>query len=53
MPGSAELEIEAWDYDLIRGDDLIVSTEIDIERRFYLNKRSSLKVKPIEIRKLK
>lgn len=52
FPGCSPLVIEAWDYDDIFGDDLIGSTAIDLEDRFFSMEWQSLAEKPIECRKL-
>jgi hypothetical protein len=51
IPGVAELNVEVWDYDGI-GDDLIGSTTIDIEDRWFSKEWRMLKKKPIEWRTL-
>ena len=35
FPGAAPLEIEAWDYDDLFGDDLIGKTIIDLDERQF------------------
>jgi hypothetical protein len=35
FPGSSPLNIDVWDYDGLFGDDLIGSTSIDLEDRFF------------------
>lgn len=35
FPGAPPLEIEAYDYDLLFGDDLIGKTSIDLDDRFF------------------
>lgn len=50
MPGSAELKVEAWDYDPMFSDELIGYTTIDLEDRFYDHNWQALKNKPIETR---
>ncbi len=52
FPGCPPIVIEAMDYDLIFGDDLIGVTKIDVEDRFFSPEWQSLKNKPIEYRQL-
>eukprot|EP01016_Furgasonia_blochmanni_P010684 TRINITY_DN14574_c0_g1_i1.p1 TRINITY_DN14574_c0_g1~~TRINITY_DN14574_c0_g1_i1.p1 ORF type:complete len:601 (+),score=165.02 TRINITY_DN14574_c0_g1_i1:63-1865(+) len=52
LPGNSQLEIEVWDHDLLVSDDLIGSTTIDLENRFFSKRWQALKYKPIETRKL-
>jgi len=35
FPGAPMIVIEAYDYDILFGDDLIGYTEIDLDDRFY------------------
>jgi len=42
------LVIEAWDYDDLFGDDLIGSTTIDLDDRFFNPNWRRLEDKPIE-----
>jgi hypothetical protein len=35
FPGSTPLKIEVWDYDMIFGDDLIGTTYVDLEDRYF------------------
>lgn len=35
FPGSKPLTIQAWDRDLVFGDDLIGETTIDLEERYF------------------
>jgi hypothetical protein len=52
IPGISELQIEVWDWDGI-GDDLIGSTVIDIEDRWFTPEWRALKKKPVESRTLR
>lgn len=52
FPGDSHLKIEVWDKDLIKTDELIGATKIDIENRFYDQKYRELEHIPIETRKL-
>lgn len=52
FPGAAPLEIEAYDYDLLFGDDLIGKTVIDLDDRFFNPRWQALDEKPIETREL-
>ena len=52
LPGNGILEISVYDYDPLFSDELIGSTKIDIEDRFFDNEWNSLKFKPIERRNL-
>ena len=52
IPGSSSLTIEAWDWDEILSDDLIGSTTIDLEDRYYNEDWIKMKYKPIETRPL-
>ena len=35
FPGSSPLQIEVWDYDMIFGDELVGTSSIDVEDRFF------------------
>jgi len=48
FPGSPDLEIEAWDYDSLFGDDLIGKTIVDLDDRFFSPDWQALEEKPIE-----
>ena len=52
FPGCPPLQIDAMDFDHLFGDDLIGSTEVDLEDRYFLPEWRALKDKPIEIRRL-
>lgn len=52
LPGESYITIEVWDYDDLFNDELIGSTGIDVEDRYYCSKWTNLKDKPIETRKL-
>eukprot|EP00475_Leptophrys_vorax_P034620 TRINITY_DN5614_c0_g1_i3.p1 TRINITY_DN5614_c0_g1~~TRINITY_DN5614_c0_g1_i3.p1 ORF type:complete len:792 (+),score=243.32 TRINITY_DN5614_c0_g1_i3:253-2628(+) len=52
IPGVSELTISVWDWDGI-GDDLIGSTVIDVEDRWFTPAWRALKKKPVESRTLR
>jgi Ca2+-dependent lipid-binding protein len=52
LPGTSLLKIQVWDHDDCFSDDLIGTTKIDLEDRFFSNKWSKLVDKPIETRTL-
>ena len=52
FPGESTLRIEVWDYNPIFKDELIGSTSIDLEDRYFNNDWQQLKFKPIETRPL-
>ena len=52
FPGAPPLVIEAYDYDLLFGDDLIGKTAIDLDDRFFNPKWQAIDEKPIESREL-
>lgn len=52
FPGCSPLEIAVWDYDSIFGDDIIGTTSIDLEDRFFSIDWNSYMNKPIEFRQL-
>jgi hypothetical protein len=35
FPGSSPVQIDVWDYDDIFGDDLIGTTWVDVEDRYF------------------
>jgi Ca2+-dependent lipid-binding protein len=50
FPGCAPLEIDLMDYDDLFGDDLIGSTQVDLEDRYFNHEWAALQDKPIETR---
>ena len=52
FPGAEPLIIEAWDYDLLFGDELIGRTAIDMDDRYFSAEWRSMRNKPIEYREL-
>jgi len=52
FPGVSPLEIEAWDYDDLFGDDLIGKTIVDLDDRFFCPEWRNIRDKPIEYREL-
>jgi Ca2+-dependent lipid-binding protein len=50
FPGCPMLFIDAYDYDDLFGDDLIGSTFIDLEDRYFLPEWRCIKNKPVEYR---
>lgn len=52
FPGAAPIKIDAYDYDDLFGDDLIGSTSIDLDDRFFSPEWLSIKDKPVEYRSL-
>ena len=52
IPGSSTLTLEVWDYDDLLSDDLIGTTTIDLEDRFFDSTWQELVHKPIEVRPL-
>lgn len=50
FPGAPTLEIEAWDYDDLFGDDLIGATYIDLDDRLFSSDWQAIEEKPIEYR---
>ena len=52
FPGCPLLKIEFWDYDLLFGDDLIGTTVVDLEDRYFSSDFKAFQHKPIEHRQL-
>ena len=52
FPGCPLLTINVMDYDSLFGNDLIGTTIIDLEDRYFTNQWMSIKDKPIEYRPL-
>jgi len=52
FPGANILHIDAYDYDVLFGDELIGHTKIDLDDRFYNKEWASLANKPVEYRNL-
>ena len=52
FPGSSPIKIEVYDYDEIFGDDLIGTTILDLEDRYFSLEWLQLEEKPIEYRQL-
>ena len=52
FPGAPEIEIEAYDYDDLFGDDLIGKTSIDLDDRFFNGDWQAIEEKPIEYRQI-
>ena len=52
LPGNGTLTISVYDYNPLFSDELIGSTSIDIEDRYFDNEWNKLKYKPIERRAL-
>ena len=52
FPGVPMIEIEAYDYDDLFGDDLIGKTSIDLDDRFFNGDWQSIEEKPIEYRQI-
>jgi len=52
FPGCPMLFIDAMDYDELFGDDLIGTTSVDLEDRYFLPEWRALQDKPIEYRQI-
>ena len=52
FPGAPMIEIEAYDYDDLFGDDLIGKTSIDLDDRFFNGDWQAIEEKPIEERQI-
>jgi len=52
FPGCPMLFIDAMDFDLLFSDDLIGSTRVDLEDRYFLPEWRALQDKPVEYRQL-
>lgn len=52
FPGSHPIEIEAWDYDMLFGDELIGKTVIDLDDRYFNPEWKAIEYKPVEYREL-
>jgi hypothetical protein len=50
FPGCPILFIDAYDYDDLFGDDLIGTTQVDLEDRYFLPEWRALNHKPVEYR---
>lgn len=48
FPGTSPLQIDVYDYDDIFGDDLIGTSSVDLEDRYFSMEWASLAEKPIE-----
>lgn len=53
FPGCPLLEVRCMDHDLLFGDDLIGTTFVDLEDRYFLPEWRGLRNKPVEFRELK
>ena len=52
FPGAAPINICAYDFDDLFGDDLIGKTVIDLDDRFFCPEWQQIEEKPIEYRQL-
>jgi len=52
FPVESMLEVGVWDWDKLSSDDLIGSTKIDLENRYFNSQWKDMKLKPIEYRTL-
>jgi Ca2+-dependent lipid-binding protein len=50
FPGTSPLVIEVMDYDMVFGDDLIGTTVVDLEDRYFSLEWNAMVDKPIEYR---
>jgi len=50
FPGTSPLVIEVMDYDMVFGDDLIGTTVVDLEDRYFSLEWNGMIDKPIEYR---
>eukprot|EP00004_Rigifila_ramosa_P003995 TRINITY_DN1437_c1_g3_i2.p1 TRINITY_DN1437_c1_g3~~TRINITY_DN1437_c1_g3_i2.p1 ORF type:complete len:1074 (-),score=257.30 TRINITY_DN1437_c1_g3_i2:75-3296(-) len=52
LPGPSQLEIGVWDYNILGTNDLIGSTTIDLENRWFSKEWQKFRTKPLERRSL-
>ena len=52
FPGCSPLQLDIFDYDTIFGDDLIGTTIVDLEDRYFSMEWNALREKPIEFRQI-
>lgn len=52
FPGAPALEIQAWDSDTLFGDELIGTSKVDLDDRYYSLKWQSMDYSPVEYRDL-
>lgn len=52
FPGTSPLQIDVWDYDMVFGDDLIGTSILDLEDRYFSMEWNGLVEKPIEYRQI-
>lgn len=52
FPGTKPLVIQCYDYDDLFGDDLIGTTVIDLDDRFFTPEWAAMEEKPVEQRQL-
>lgn len=50
FPGSSPMTIQVWDYDMIFGDELVGTSIMDLEDRYFTLDWMGMKDKPIESR---
>jgi len=53
FPGCPMLTVHAMDHDFLFGDDLIGTTFVDLEDRYFMPEWRAIKNKPVEYRELK